>query len=213
MDQPPYQQPGQYPPQQPGQYPPQGAPYGQPQAPYGQPQAPYGQPQTGYGQPQADYGQLVPQYAGVGLRIVAAIIDSFIIGAVYVVIGIIIAIFTAILGGAAGATNSDGAASAAAGIIGIIALLLWLVAVAVSIAYFPYMEATQGATFGKKALGLRVVREDGSPIGWSEAIIRFVLRIVDSFFFYLVGLICVLVTERQQRVGDLVAKTIVIKTK
>jgi uncharacterized RDD family membrane protein YckC len=164
-------------------------------------------------QPQVGYGQPGPQYAGAGLRIVAAIIDFFIVGAVYVVFSIIIAVITAIFGGAAGATNSDSAANAAAGVGALIGLLLWLVAAAVSIAYFPYMEATQGATFGKKALGLRVVREDGSPIGWGEAIIRFLLRIVDGFFFYLVGLICILVTDKQQRVGDLVAKTIVIKTK
>jgi uncharacterized RDD family membrane protein YckC len=75
------------------------------------------------------------------------------------------------------------------------------------------MEATQGATFGKKALGLRVVRLDGSPIGWSEAILRLLLRIVDNFFFGLVGFICILATEKQQRVGDMVAKTIVIKTR
>jgi uncharacterized RDD family membrane protein YckC len=210
MDQPPYQQPSQYPPQQPGQYPPPSAPYGQPQAGYGQPQAGYGQPQAGYGQPQAGYG---PQYAGAGLRIVAALIDGLILGAVYMVVFIVLFIITAILGGAVSAANSDSATNAAAGVITIIGLLLWLVAAAVSIVYFPYMEATQGATFGKKAFGLRVVREDGSPIGWGEAIIRFVLRIVDSFFFYLVGLICILVTEKQQRVGDLVAKTIVIKTK
>jgi uncharacterized RDD family membrane protein YckC len=127
------------------------------------------------------------------------------------VVFIIIAILTAILGGAA---NTDsGAGNAVASILGIIVFLLWMVTALAAIAYFPYMEATQGATFGKKVLGLRVVREDGGPIGWGEAIIRFLLRIVDSFFFYLVGLICILVTEKQQRVGDLVAKTIVIKTK
>ena len=126
---------------------------------------------------------------------------------------IIIGILTAIVGGAAGAANSEGATNAAAGIIGLIVVLLWLAASAAAIAYFPYMEATQGATFGKKALGLRVVRLDGSPIGWSEAILRFLLRIVDFQFSGLVALICVITTEKQQRVGDMVAKTLVVKAK
>src|SRR5262249_544313 len=161
-------------------YPPQGNLYGQPQAP--------GQPQVGYGQ----YG-MQAQYAGVGPRIVAALIDGFILGAVYTVASIIIGILAATLG------QSDAAPT----IVAIPVLSLWVAAVVVSVAYFPYMEATQGATFGKKVLGLRVVKLDGSPIGWSEAILRFVLRIVDNFFFGLVGLICIAVTEKQQRVGDM----------
>src|SRR4051812_1199338 len=53
-----------------------------------------------------------------------------------------------------------------------LSLFLWLV-------YCTCMEAIKGATIGKMALGLCVIRQDGSPIGWSEALIRNLLRLVD----------------------------------
>lgn len=222
MDQPPYQQPSQY--QQPGQYP-QDTPYGQPQAPYGQPQVPYGQPgygqpqvpygQPGYGQPQIPYGQPAygqpqfpyaqpaTQYASVWLRIVALLIDGAIFGVAYVILSII---FAALI---AGSANSDNGAG-----IGALIGFVWLILIALYFGYFAYMEATQGATLGKKALGLRVIRVDGGPIGWNEAIIRTLLRIVDQGIGSgLVGFICILATDKKQRVGDMVAKTIVIKTR
>ena len=201
---PPYEQPSSY-----GQ--PQ---YGQPQQPYGQPQygqqqyaqqpPPYAQPQYGqqqYGQPQYGYGQAATAYASVWIRFVALLIDGLIL---FAVLGIIIVGFGALI--AAVAQNSSGVA------VGL-GLILDLIIILISFGYFAYMEATQGGTFGKKVLGLRIVKVDGGPIGWNDAIIRTLLRIVDNFFFGLVGFICILSSEKKQRVGDMVAKTIVITTR
>ncbi len=60
---------------------------------------------------------------------------------------------------------------------------------------------------------LRVIREDGRPIGFFEAIVRNLLREFDimPFPFYSVGLISVFSTDRDQRVGDLVAGTVVVR--
>ncbi len=206
--QPPYQQPSQY--QQPGQYPPD-TPYGQPG--YGQPQPPYGQP--GYGQPQVPYGQPVygqaqfaygqpaTQYASVWLRIVALLIDGVILWVAFAIISFIFGL------GIAGAANTDNGS----GIAVTLGIFLWLIIIVLSFGYFAYLEATQGGTLGKKALGLRIIKLDGNPIGWNEAIIRTLLRIVDHLFAGLVGFICILATDKKQRVGDMVAKTIVIKTR
>jgi len=73
------------------------------------------------------------------------------------------------------------------------------------------LEATQGATLGKRILGLRVVKIDGSPIGWSESIIRNLLRIIDGLFAYLVGAILIWTSPQRQRLGDRVAKTVVVR--
>ena len=183
------QQPPPYGQQQYGQQPP---PYGQQQQyaqqppPYGQQQyaqRPYGQPQQpGYGPTLYGQGQL--QYIGVGPRFLAILIDSIIIGAIAGVLGAIFRDAPAIYGG----------------FTGILAL-----------AYFIILEATQGATLGKMAVGLRVVKTDGSPISWSESVIRNLLRIIDGLFFYLVGAIFVWTSPRKQRLGDRAGNTVVIR--
>jgi uncharacterized RDD family membrane protein YckC len=82
----------------------------------------------------------------------------------------------------------------------------------IGIVYFIVMEALKGATIGKMAMKLRVVKAaDGSAISWGESIIRNLLRIVDGFFFYVVGMIVIAVTAKKQRVGDLAASTIVVR--
>ena len=68
-----------------------------------------------------------------------------------------------------------------------------------------------GRTFGKKALGLKVVRADGLPVGWRESSLRNLLLVVDFMpMMYSAGLLCMLLDERFRRVGDIVANTQVI---
>jgi uncharacterized RDD family membrane protein YckC len=73
------------------------------------------------------------------------------------------------------------------------------------------MEKTSGATLGKKAMGLKVVKESGEPIDWQASIVRNIMRIIDGFFFYLVGAIAVWVSKKKQRLGDMAAKTLVVR--
>jgi uncharacterized RDD family membrane protein YckC len=76
--------------------------------------------------------------------------------------------------------------------------------------YYFALESGGGQTLGKKLMNIRVVAADGSPAGMGKVAIRTVLRVVDGFALYLVGLIVMLVTgERRQRLGDLAAGTIV----
>ena len=60
------------------------------------------------------------------------------------------------------------------------------------------------------ALGLKVVTEDGRPIEWGASIIRNLLRIIDGLFVYLVGAILIWTSPMKQRLGDLLAGTVVI---
>lgn len=85
-----------------------------------------------------------------------------------------------------------------------------LVAV-IPIIYFTLMEGFFGATAGKMLLGLRVVQLDGSPITWREAIVRNLLRAIDSLVLYLVGAIAIWVSPMKQRLGDRAAETVVIR--
>lgn len=80
--------------------------------------------------------------------------------------------------------------------------------------YFAVFEwLWNGQTPGKRRLKLRVIREDGRPVTFWEAAARNLLRIFDMtpFPFYSVGLICVFVSERDQRIGDFVAGTVVVR--
>ncbi|MCV4272047.1 RDD family protein [Pseudomonas capsici] len=69
----------------------------------------------------------------------------------------------------------------------------------------------QGCTPGKRIMGLRVVHDDGTPIGWASSLIRNLLRVVDMLpFGYSVGAISCLSHPRFKRLGDLAAGTWVV---
>ena len=68
-----------------------------------------------------------------------------------------------------------------------------------------------GATPGKKALGLRVVNDDGTPVQMAAAMIRNLLRAADFLpVLYGAGLVSMLVNREFKRLGDLVAQTVVV---
>jgi len=80
--------------------------------------------------------------------------------------------------------------------------------------YFAIFEwLWNGQTPGKRWLKLRVIREDGRPITFFEAAVRNLLRDFDimPFPFYSIGLISVFASSKDQRVGDMVAGTVVVR--
>ncbi|MEJ5058876.1 MULTISPECIES: RDD family protein [unclassified Pseudomonas] len=69
----------------------------------------------------------------------------------------------------------------------------------------------QGRSPGKQWMGLRVVQDDGTPIGWSASLLRNLLRFVDLLpFGYFLGAISCLQHPSFKRLGDLAAGTLVI---
>ena len=69
-----------------------------------------------------------------------------------------------------------------------------------------------GRTPGKRVTHLRVVRDEGAPVDLPASAIRNLLRLIDLLpAAYLLGLLSILVTERNQRLGDLAAGTLVIR--
>lgn len=130
------------------------------------------------------------EYRGIGIRAVAVIIDLVIWG----IIGYVIALS---MGSTTGAGFELEGAPA----------FLWYL---LFFAYYIILEAQYGQTVGKKAVGIKVVTESGSPIDYRESLIRNVLRIVDGLFFYLVGAIFVYQSDTKQRLGDRVGDTVVV---
>jgi uncharacterized RDD family membrane protein YckC len=83
--------------------------------------------------------------------------------------------------------------------------------------YFFYhliMETSMnGQSVGKKAMSIRVITLEGGQPSLSQYIIRWMFRLLDFGLFFLPAFFCVILTARSQRVGDIVAGTIVIDTK
>lgn len=70
-----------------------------------------------------------------------------------------------------------------------------------------------GQTPGKKLMGLRVVHEDGTPVGWNASVLRNLLRTVDFLpMLYVLGLLSMLIDSSFRRLGDLAAGTVVVYT-
>lgn len=68
-----------------------------------------------------------------------------------------------------------------------------------------------GMTPGKKSLGIQVVHDDGTPLGWGASILRNILRAADFFpFAYLFGIISMVSSQGFKRLGDHVGGTLVV---
>jgi uncharacterized RDD family membrane protein YckC len=68
-----------------------------------------------------------------------------------------------------------------------------------------------GRTPGKRLVGIRVVRTDGAPVGAPESLVRNLLRAVEVPLGYAPGVLAVALGPRRQRLGDLVAGTLVVR--
>ncbi|HLJ94441.1 MAG TPA: RDD family protein, partial [Gemmataceae bacterium] len=143
------------------------------------------------------------ELAGLGSRFVARVLDWMIKLGIAVVVGILGAIVLGLLGYAPGAKTVS---------IYVLTLLVGLF-YAFFLGYDIYFEVRRnGQTPGKRRAGIRVIREEGAPLDFRSACIRNLLGTADFLpAFYLLGGLFVLLTPRNQRLGDLAAGTIVIR--
>ena len=97
--------------------------------------------------------------------------------------------------------------------VGLIGLLINLAIPVLVVAYYVYFEGRKGQTLGKKMSGIKVIREDtGEVPGMQAALIRTLLRVIDGFCGYLVGFLVANSSEKRQRLGDMVAHTLVVRS-
>jgi uncharacterized RDD family membrane protein YckC len=132
----------------------------------------------------------------LGRRIAAAIIDAFIIAVLLVIVAKTL--------GDEGTTKQSLWAETEGSPRAIFLLLTF--------AYYFGTEFAWAQTVGKRVMKLRVVRQDGGPLGAGPAAIRNLVRFIDALpALYIVGGITVFATgERRLRLGDLAAKTKVV---
>jgi uncharacterized RDD family membrane protein YckC len=141
---------------------------------------------------------VVIQYeiASVMLRIIAQILDIIVIFSYIWIVSLVFA-------RALFASSTDAAT-----------LIMWLFMLPV-IFYSFMMEALfAGQTPGKMILGLRVINVSGNNASWSELFMRWIFRLIDIVFsFGMLGVIVALSNEKTQRLGDVLANTVIIKLK
>jgi uncharacterized RDD family membrane protein YckC len=136
--------------------------------------------------------------ASLGSRCLALALDSLLLGAAWVAI----AIPAAIVEGLA-------LKSALAGWV----VAAWLLfAFLATWGYFSAFEiGWRGQTPGKRLVRLRVIAASGHPASVGQILARNLVRMVDALpFAYSVGVVCMLLNRRSQRLGDLAAGTIVV---
>jgi uncharacterized RDD family membrane protein YckC len=127
--------------------------------------------------------------SGIPARMLAWIIDTFIRFGLYLVLSMLLA-----WAGAFG--------------FGIYLILIFLVEW-----FYPvfFEVLSDGMTPGKRAMGIRVIHANGTPIGWPASITRNLLRFIDFLpLFYAFGVISMMLNRRFQRLGDLVAGSLVV---
>ena len=131
-----------------------------------------------------------------GRRVLATIVDAIVFSSFFWVMSLLFGTTTA-EGGQVGFSLSG---------------LPSLFSFVVVFAYYMLLEGYLGQTLGKMLLGIKVVREDtGGVPGLGPAALRTVLRIIDGLFFYLVAFVSVLASQKNRRLGDMVANTLVVR--
>ena len=140
--------------------------------------------------------------AGPARRSLAYLLDLCVCYTAAIVLSVVALIAALGFRGLGDALDSAGGAS-----VGVILVVLF----AAQWLYSFLWEGLTGRSPGKMALGLRVVTVSGRPIGLGTAALRNVLRAADVLpTAYLAGLVSMALTRRFQRLGDLVAGTMVV---
>lgn len=140
---------------------------------------------------------LTYRLAGLGSRMLAHVLDLIIVISAISALSIFVAYVLSLVDPLAGASGI---------------MMMWI---AGPFLYFILLEGLwNGQTLGKKAVGLRVRMADGTPIKFSAALGRNLLRPADMVpGTYFVGIVAMLTNPRSQRIGDLVAGTVVVYEK
>jgi uncharacterized RDD family membrane protein YckC len=132
--------------------------------------------------------------AGIGSRFIAAILDLMIQGGVLLGAALLL-----------GVIGGDGSGFAVAAF----SIVFFLVFFGYDVLF---EVRSRGRTLGKRWTGLRVVRTGGRPVTFVPSCVRNVMRVVDILpALYAIGMLSIFVTNRNQRLGDLAAGTLIVR--
>src|SRR3989344_5129125 len=131
------------------------------------------------------------EYAGFWIRFVASWIDGIILAFLSIIpVVFVVALF--------GASETEGQS------------LGQLVGIAVSLVYYILLTYKKGATWGKMAVGIKVVSEDGTDLSLGKVILRETVGKLLSTITLYIGFIMAAFTKKKQALHDKVASTCVV---
>ena len=81
----------------------------------------------------------------------------------------------------------------------------------VAFVYHFLLEWLTDLTIGKRLLGLRVVADDGTPLGVRGSLLRNALRLIDGLLYWGVAVAIILLRGDGKRLGDVVGRTLVVR--
>ncbi len=155
------------------------------------------------------------ELAGPGSRILAGLLDQMIV--LSIEIGLLFAaLLFGVLGEWINETDIQSAADELSRGGGPTAYLFAISLVAgfvVNFGYYVVLEmVTNGQTIGKRALGIRVIRDGGYGLTLTASLLRNLARLVDMLpQTYLVGMVVMIAHRKEKRLGDMMAGTVVVR--
>jgi uncharacterized RDD family membrane protein YckC len=148
--------------------------------------------------------ELSQPLAGIGSRFLAGFIDNLIMIGVFIVLIILFVLTTWENPIDFFRSSSERYGFWASAILIILAFLVYW-------GYFLFFEwRTNGQTPGKRYMKLRVVKEGGLPVTFTDIAVRNLLRVVDGQISYAVAGVFMFASSKAQRLGDMAAGTVVI---
>ena len=144
--------------------------------------------------------------AGFGPRALAFFLDSLLVSLAQVIVSILLILLATAIGLFAALTNNMSLLFVVIGLFFLVVLLIYPL-------YFIIFENIwHGQTPGKRTAGIRVVRRGGLPLDMHSIVMRNMMRLVDMLpSNNFAGVISFFASSNQQRIGDLVADTVVIR--
>jgi len=144
------------------------------------------------------------QYAGLGWRIAAILVDTV------VLFFLLVMIFTVLA--AAGALDlKDPAFSGGIDLQRTAPLWMYAITYGLIFVYYTLFEALTAASVGKLAFRMRVTMDDGARPSGLAVVVRNLIRLPEVLFWYIPAGISCLANTRNKRLGDLAARTVVVR--
>lgn len=140
-------------------------------------------------------------YAGFWKRAAASFIDSFVVGIVAGMVGMVFGLMMVAMMGSGGFDE---------GLAVVLQIVNQLVALGLGATYFGWMHSsTMQASVGKLAVGIKVVRGDGSRISFARGFGRYFAYMLSTLTIG-IGLIMAGFTERKRALHDMICDTLVV---
>lgn len=145
------------------------------------------------------------ELAGIGNRVLAALIDTSVTFAVILVVALLF------WGASTAIGLLDINSTNRSMITSIMTMVTIFIVFVINFGYFIFFEGVwQGQTPGKKIVSIRVIEANGQPVGWSGVVLRNLIRTLDTGLAF-VGLLPMIIDKNEKRFGDYAAGTIVVR--